>query len=195
MQHTGDQVSILHPGTNGGEGKERRTSLSTSVHAVITHTPFPWYYGSATSHVSITHITCHITPSCGCFPPCTYSSSLSGTLHRGVSSHPRHCLCVLPRPQLAHAPSVPRSCTLFLPLFSFVSPSARPAPCLTLPSTLAHTDMFPCIHVPGAVQSKLPLPSSCLPTSVSLSSLQEPMCQAGRCFFDSSTLSAKCIQI
>lgn len=142
---------------------------------MIFHTPFPWHHGCAISHVSITHVTRHTTPAQSlraggglafrhaCIPPDT----------QGLHAEARHLTqgtaWAYSLTLSSHTPSAPRSHTLFLSLSPFVSPSWCPTPLLTLPVTLVHADVFSLHPRPRrCVRFALPLPSSCLPTSVSL---------------------------
>lgn len=194
------RVSILHPGPKEGEGRGRRTSFLASAHAMIFHTPFPWHHGCAISHVSITHVTRHTTPAQSlraggglafrhaCIPPDTQGLHAEARhLTQGtawaysltLSSHTLH---------QHHAPI----------LYSCLSPRLCHRLGVQHPSWLCLSHLYtpmcsPCIRVPGAVCDLrfLSLPPACQHQSL----FQEPMCQARRRFFDSSTLSAKCIQI
>lgn len=114
------------------------------------------------------------------FPSHTYFCSLP------LTPHPGHCLCVLP-----HLTShILHQCHAAVLYFCLSPHSYYPAQL-----SLSHLSHSLCFHVPG-IECHLHFlslpPASSLHT---LSSLQKPMCQVGRQFFDSSTLSAKCIQI
>ena len=187
----------MFPGPNEGQGRGRRSSLLSSAHAIIFHTPFPWHHGCVTSHVSITHVTHYTMPAqslgAGDVLACHHARipPHSQGLHAGAFQLTQSTAYLYSLTLSSHA-SVPLSHTLFLP----VSTSRCPTLCLTLPLAFVHSDVFPLHPRPQCcVQFTLPHPSSCLLTSVSLPSFQKPVCQAGRHFFDSSTLSAKCTQI
>lgn len=155
--------------------KGRRISLLGPAHAVISLTPICWNRGCVTSiTVSLTVPRLQSRQS-AVFPSHSYFCSLSGT------PHPGHC-CVH---SLTHSTTL--LCFIFTFLCSPVTlPSSASPTCPILSASTSQTLSVTCAFS---------LPPSFLLPPVSLQSLQKPMCQVGRQFFDSSTLSAKCIQI
>lgn len=100
-----------------------------------------------------------------------------------IPTYSGHCLCIFPCCPLIHTPL----------LCFYPSPHLWHCVSTQYPACLLYSLLCsPCIHIPGAMCSLhlISIPSACLYQL--LSSLQEP---GRKTVFDSSTLSAKCIQI